>query len=194
MRLSWPIKSLTVGSNTVDNPILQIVMQVANDGEQISSVRADFEHGHWTVTVRLAGLRRERRSHCDAVTMTEFNQVKHQCRLPIGTSHEVVETWIREVAEIGNSRDYSRTYDGLRYLTLPTRWGSSYRRQTAELNRTGYLFGDTWHLRARLKQAGLRWAPVRKAWYGPLHTCRQLADRFDLTLWVKPPTCKLIRD
>lgn len=177
----------------MDNPILDFVLR--NASQPISGVRAELCEGYWIVTVRFSGLQRESVSWPEpGVKMTVRSKpTDARCKLPIGTSHEVVEMWIREVAEIGGSRDYARTSDGGELATYPIRWACDYRRASAERTRTGYLFGSTWPLRALLRKAGLRWATDRKAWYGPLEICRELADAHRLTLWTKPVTCKAVK-
>ena len=197
------------------NPLLTLIVQ-ATESHQVDAVACERrDDGRWVATVTLSGMTRHRDEHlsvdpegavvsaaeadsiypAEAPTITAMTWSKpkpHQCLLPPGTSSEVVETWMIEVAEIGNSRDVAMTRDGRRYLTLPVRWGCDYRKRSAEQHRTGYLLGPTWPHRKALKQQGLRWAPTRKAWYGPLALCRQLADDLDLILWTKPPALKLM--
>lgn len=177
----------------MDNPILEFVFH--NTHSPISAVRAELEDRRWIVSIAFAGLQRESASQAEpGVMMTVLRKpADARCRLPAATSPEVVETWMREVAEVGDSRDYARTPDGCYFLTKPARWGCDYRKATVARNRTAYLFGDTYRLRGALKAAGLRWATKRKAWYGPLHICREVAAVTDLTLYIKPPTCKTIR-
>lgn len=175
------------------NPILQLV--VTNLSEPISTISCEQrDDGRWVVSIRYSGLvlqsERQVSEDCTMTVMTAPEIV--QCLLPPGTSGEVVETLMREVAEVGDSRDFARNRDGSYYRTYPLRWACEYRKLSAEKSRTAYLFGDTYRIRAALKAAGLRWAPRRKAWYGPLAVCREIADQYELTLWTRPVSCKII--
>lgn len=175
------------------NPIMQLVAN--NHARPISTVACERRHdGRWVASIKHSGMDPQScLQPIDGVTISvRAAPAPVQCLLPPGISSEVVETWIREVAEMGEARDFARNGAGDRYWTFPLRWGSVYRKLSAELTRVGYVFGDTYPIRKQLKAAGLKWAPKRKAWVGKLGTCQELAEQYSLTLWTKPPACKLV--